>query len=58
MVEHLRCRYSEIERYGEGMAILQKISGVVDRYVTVLSNILKVNVEVIDDTYKVISSTE
>ena len=40
------------------MTILQKINTVVDRYVTVLSNILKVNVEVIDETYEVISSTE
>lgn len=38
--------------------ILQKIRPVVDKYVDVLSKILKVNVEVIDEKFNVISTTE
>lgn len=38
--------------------ILQKISHIVDKYVAVLSEILKVNIEVIDEKFQVISTTE
>lgn len=38
--------------------ILQKISHIVDKYVAVLSEILKVNIEVIDENFQVISTTE
>lgn len=38
--------------------ILQRISPIVDKYVAVLSQILKVNVEIIDETFRVISTTE
>ncbi|MEE0741338.1 MAG: sigma 54-interacting transcriptional regulator [Emergencia sp.] len=38
--------------------ILQKINPIVDKYVAVLSEILKLNVEVIDENYQVISTTE
>lgn len=38
--------------------ILQKINPIVDKYVAVLSEILKLNVEVIDENYRVISTTE
>lgn len=40
------------------MTILQKIGGTVDKYRTVLSDILKVNIEVIDENFKVVSTTE
>lgn len=40
------------------VTILQKIRGIADKYVAVLSQILKVNVEIIDENFKVISTTE
>lgn len=38
--------------------ILQKISHIVDKYAVVLSEILKVNVEVVDEDFRVISTTD